>query len=133
MASSSNLYPPLVDTYAPSFLINSTNINKNICRIYFSLSLYNDITQIKNAQIIVRYQTNNLSALDSTKYPCEIKLANVEEDNTRTTSDKYYIEISPEDIEGHSFKINQYYKVQIRFTSVNASNVSLSTPQAIDS
>ena len=133
MASSSNLYPPLVDTYAPSFLINSTNINKNICRIYFSLSLYNDITQIKNAQIIVRYQTNNLSALDSTKYPCEIKLANVEEDNTRTTSDKYYIEISPEDIEGHSFKINQYYKVQIRFTSVNASNVSLSIPQAIDS
>ncbi len=41
MAAINNLYPPIVDTYMPAFLINSENAEKNICRVYFSLSLFN--------------------------------------------------------------------------------------------
>ena len=130
MAATSNLYPPLVDTYADSFLINSGNPNKNICRIYFALSLFNSLSQIKNAQISVRSQLTNLSVLKSSKYPCEIKLTSVQTDNTRTTADKYYVEISPDDIEG-GFKINQYYKVQIRFTSIAATDPPSGDVQSI--
>ena len=133
MAASSNLYPPIIDTYAPSFLINSANANKNICRVYFALSLFNNLSQISNAQVTVRSQLTNLSVLDTTKYPCEIKLTTIQTDVTRTTDDKYYIEIAPSDIKDGGFKINQYYKIQIRFTSTAAAAISLATPQSIDS
>jgi len=41
-------------------------------------------------------------------------------DNERI-GDKYYITINNSDIQG-GFNYNEYYKVQIRFTSINASN-----------
>ena len=37
-----NLYPPIVSTYMPAF------IRTTACRIYFSLSIYNSIEEIKN-------------------------------------------------------------------------------------
>lgn len=127
MAITSNLYPPIVDTYMPAFLQGTT------IKVYFSLSLFNSKDQIANAQVTVRNQLNNLSVLDENKYPSQIKLTQVLEDSNRTSDDKYYIEIYPEDIQNGEFKINQYYKIQIRFTSTAAASVSLSTPQAIDS
>ena len=59
-------------------------------------------------------------------------LTNVHIDNSRLSDDKYYIEINNDDLQ-YGFEINQYYKVQIRFTGIGASEVSLATPQAIDS
>lgn len=132
MAVNINLYPPVVDTYAPAFLVGSSDIQKNICRVYFSISLYNSLNDIKNAQVTVANQNTNLSVLDKSKYPCEIMLTDIKTDLTRVSDDKYYIEIKTSDIE-EGFQINQYYKVQIRFTAVGAANVSLNTPQAIDS
>ena len=132
MAVNINLYPPVVETYMPAFLIGSSDIQKNICRVYFSISLYNNLNDIKNAQITVANQNTNLSVLNKTKYPCEIMLTDIKTDLTRTSDDKYYIEIKTSDIE-EGFQINQYYKVQIRFTAATASNVSLDTPQRIDS
>lgn len=132
MAVNINLYPPVVETYMPAFLIGSSDIQKNICRVYFSISLYNSLSDIKNAQVTVANQNTNLSVLNKTKYPCEIMLTDIKTDLTRVSDDKYYIEIKTSDIE-EGFQINQYYKVQIRFTAAGAADVSLDTPQAIDS
>ena len=132
MAVNINLYPPVMDTYTPAFLVGSSDIQKNTCRVYFSISLYNSLNDIKNAQVIVANQNTNLSVLDKSKYPCEIMLTDIKTDLTRVSDDKYYIEIKTSDIE-EGFQINQYYKVQIRFTAAGAADVSLTPPQAIDS
>ena len=132
MAVNINLYPPVVETYMPAFLIGSSDIQKNTCRVYFSISLYNSLSDIKNAQVTVANQNTNLSVLNKSKYPCEIMLTDIKTDLTRTSDDKYYIEIKPSDIE-EGFVINQYYKVQIRFTAAGAADVDLTPPQAIDS
>lgn len=108
-----NLYPPQMPTYQDAFLATET------CRVYFSLSIYNSFNEInKNAQVTISNQQTNKSVLAQTKYPNEIKLCEVKRDAARA-SDQYYIEISPEDIQ-NGFEINQYYKVQIRFTSSTA-------------
>jgi hypothetical protein len=132
MAVTTNLYPPIVDTVMPAFLIGSESIQDNICKVYFSLSLFNSIDQIANAQITVRNQTTNKSALDSDKYPSEVMIKKVEIDDTKETDDRYYIEIKPGDMEDGSFVVDKYYKVQIRFTSVDApdSGVDLDHPDA---
>ena len=132
MATNNTLFPPVVETYSPAFLINSGDLQKDICKVYFSLSLYNSINEIKNIQITITNQNTNLSVLNKEKYPCEIMLSEIKTDLSRISDDKYYIEIKNEDIE-EGFQINQYYKVQLRFTSIEASSVSIDTPQAIDS
>lgn len=107
------LYPPQIPTYQNAFVLTSK------CRIYFSLSIYNSYKDIQNnAQVTVSNQNTNQSVLSLTKYPNEIKLCDVKIDNTKS-SDRYYIEIKPEDLQD-GFQINQYYKVQIRFTSADA-------------
>lgn len=123
MAININLYPPVVSTYMPAFL---TEVG--VCKLYFSISQYNSFEDIVNAQITVRNQNSNLSVLDKTKYPCEIMLKEIKQED-----DKYYVEITKEDINGGAFELNQYYKVQIRFTGAGAASVSLDAPQAIDS
>lgn len=132
MAVNINLYPPVADVYMPAFLIGSSDIQKNTCRVYFSISLYNSFNDIKNAQVTVANQNTNLSVLNKSKYPCEIMLTEIKTDLTRVSEDRYYIEIKPDDIE-EGFQINQYYKVQIRFTAAEAASVDLTPPQAIDS
>ena len=131
MAININLYPPIVDTYVPAFLVDS-GTDKDICRIYFTLSKFNTISDIANVQITVRNQYTNLSVLDKSKYPSEIMLTSIQEDTSKTSDDRYYIELNKTDIQGGKFEINQYYKVQMRFTHVDAAEVSLTTPQAID-
>ena len=131
MAININLYPPIVDTYIPAFLTDSET-DKDICRIYFILSQFNTMEDIKNVQVTVRSQYTNLSVLNKSKYPSEVMLTSIQEDTNRTSDDRYYIELNKTDIQGGQFEINQYYKVQMRFTHVDAAEVSLATPQAID-
>lgn len=117
-----NLYPPIIDTFMPAFVRTQT------CRVYFSLSRYNDIKEIMNAQIIVSNQSTNASVLDSVAYPVGIKVSNILIDSERITDDKYYVEINPSDLAGNrGFGVNQFYKVQIRFTSTNATSFSSDT------
>lgn len=108
-----NLYPPIIDTYMPAF-IRSQN-----CKVYFSLSSYNNLSDIKYAQISIQYQNTNNSAFNLSTYPTEIKLTKVLEDTSRVDKDKFYVEIGPKDIQGGIFNINTYYKVQIRFCDTN--------------
>ena len=133
MAVNNNLYPPIVETYMPAFLINSGDVVKDTCRVYFSISAYNSLADIANAQVTVSDQNTNVSVLNEEKYPCDIMLVPIMEDRTKTTDDRYYVDIKKTDLIGDNFEINTYYKVQIRFTSVNAESVSMTTPQAIDS
>jgi hypothetical protein len=112
---SNNLYPPLIPTWMPSFDKDSE------CRVYFSLSIYNDSDDIKNVQVIVNYQNNNLSALNSTKYPAGIKIDTLKVNNDIQGDNKYYITLSKSDLEGGEFVTNQIYKVQVRFTGTGAS------------
>ena len=122
MAATNNLYPPIISTYMPAFLVNSAIASKNICRVYFSLSQFNTVTQIKNVQVVVRNSSTNLSALNPTKYPSEIAIKPLQTDINRETDDKYYIEIEPIDMINQNFVIDQYYRVQLRFTDTEASN-----------
>jgi len=101
--------------------VNPRTTERNfICRVYFSLSEFNSISEIANAQVTVRSQLTNKSVLHKIKYPCEVMLKLIQLDPEREqagTKDKYFIEIKPEDLNGNNFTIDQYYKVQIRFTS----------------
>ena len=59
MAIGSNLYPPIMATYMPAFLRYSN------CVINFSLSSYNNFSEIGGAELSVRYQTTDRTALRS--------------------------------------------------------------------
>jgi len=129
MAVTINLYPPITETYAPAFLIGSSNINNNKCKIYFTMSMFNDLSEVKNIQVAVRNASTNVSALNPDLYPSEIKLTTALQD----ADGNFYIEINPADIINEQFIIDQYYKVQLRFTSTDASNPPAYEVQAIDS
>ena len=120
MAAINNLYPPIVSTYIPAFLINSDSEKSNICKIHFALSSFNSISDIQNVQVTVRNQNTNLSALNPNKYPSEVMITDIKIDDNISGSEKYYIEMKPSDMINDNFVIDQYYKVQIRFTGVGA-------------
>ena len=127
---SNNLYPPIFKkAYIPAFDKN----NENGCRIYFSLSTYNslsDFAHYKNnnnetasngiadlVQVSVQQQNTNYSALNLEKYPSGIMNTTMFENRQLKTDDRYYIEIKASDLINEEFLSGQYYKVQIRFTS----------------
>ncbi len=112
-----NLYPPIINTWMPAFVRTAA------CKVYFSLSNYNSIDDIRNAQVIVSNQSTNLSVLNTDQYPAGIKITNINIDNSIQGNNKYYIIISPSDLDG-GFELNQFYKVQIRFTSIDADVLS---------
>ena len=112
---SNNIYPPIVTSFAPNFVIGS----EKGCRVYFSISTYNSIGEYQDIHISVTKQSDNISALSRTKYPSQIKVATVATimtDNERTSSDRSYIVIDNDDIEG-GFQTGVVYKVQLRFSS----------------
>ena len=113
-----NLYPPIFESsYVPAFLFNSS------CRIYFSISQFNTIQDLHTSyplQITVRSQKTNQSVLSNIYYPSGIKLSSYEYDSTLN---KYYFTISNNDI-SQGWTLNEYYKVQIRFTGADAATPS---------
>ena len=107
-----NLYPPIIDTYMPAF------IRDNTCKVYFSISNFNSYEDILNAQVTVKNQNSNSSALKKEIYPNGIKICKIYIDTDVDNDYKYYIEINPKDLK-NGFELNQYYKIQIRFTHSN--------------
>ena len=116
-----NLYPPIFNrAYMPAF------VRETGCRVYFSISSYNsldelhhsnsDRTQVDGVQVVVQNQKTNQSVLASQTYPSGVKLTNLHIDSERQGNDIYYIDIFNSDIQG-GFTLNQYYKVQVRFTA----------------
>ena len=116
MAITTNLYPPIVMDTLPAF------IRTKSCKIYFSLSIYNSIADIKNVQISLINQRTNASALKTSLYPSGIKITNIYQDKDVQNDYKYWVQINPSDLAEGAFGLNQFYKVQLRFTSNSASN-----------
>lgn len=98
-----SLYPPIVDTYAPAFIMDTN------CAIKYYYSPYQDSPeQIIAIHVIVQEQNTNFSVLDTSKYPMGIK---------EISNPNGEIIIEPSDI-AEGFKNNKYYKVQLRFSTV---------------
>lgn len=97
------LLPPQIDTFLPAF-VNTTD-----AVIYFSLSPYNNSSEIQRVHVSLQNQLNNENALTNAS---GIYVAPLRYD---TTSGLYYVVIPVTSVQGGQFNINQFYKVQIRF------------------
>lgn len=103
---SNDLFPPIIDSYMPGFL------PANGCRVYFSISNYNNFDDISKAEITLKYQIDNSSALIDNAETME-KSINI--DSSKISNDKYYFEIQNEDLSNNSgFTVGTIYKLQIR-------------------
>jgi len=69
MAVTNNLYPPIVQDVQPAF------VRTNNCNIYFSLSSFNSLSDIKHVQVSLINQVTNQTAFNSL-YPLGIKFIN---------------------------------------------------------
>lgn len=98
------LYPPQVNTFMPAF------VNTQDAYIYFSLSPYNEATEIKRVHVSVTNQLTNENALID---PSGILITNLLLNKKTGMS---YIVIPYSSIK-NGWGINQFYKVQIRFDS----------------
>ena len=125
MALLNNLYPPTMPNLIPGF------IRTQNCKIYFSISDYNSQRDISNVQVSLVDVKTNVSAFKTSLYPSGIKLTELQYDPTIEDDYCYFITINTSDLKGNAFALNEYYKVQLRFTSINAAAISLNTPQAI--
>lgn len=112
------LYPPIVNYAMPAFSVSDNAVN-----IYFSLSEYNALSDIKSIQLTVRYLNSNENALNTTLYPSRIKSINTNAipiDETRITQkDKYFVTLLKSDLT-KGFELDQIYKVQLRCCSVTS-------------
>lgn len=118
---SSNYYPPILETYMPAFVVTKNNEDyKFYCRIYFSLSPYTDFSHSNYMHVKVMDQRTNQTVLKSSINGI-LTNVKVKIDNTRTTDDRYYVELRNSDFS--SFEPFNYYKVQLR----SAANKYLTT------
>lgn len=136
MAIISGLYPPIVLDTIPAF-IRTEPLG---CKIYFAIPSYNSINEIKQnyVHISVVNQKTNASALNPENYPTGVKLGSMVLDTNATNDYKYYVTITPQDLiyipaqgktplgptNTEGFELNTYYKIQLRFTSNQAPNLS---------
>ena len=91
-----NIYPPIVTSFAPCFVIGS---DKG-CRVYFSISAYNSMEEYEDVHISITRQSDNVTALNRVLYPSQIMIqpkAAILIDSERKSNDKYYITIKNED------------------------------------
>lgn len=103
---SNDLFPPIIDSYMPGFL------PAHGCRVYFSISNYNNFEDISKAEISLKYQIDNSSALMDNAETME---KSISIDSLKTSNDKYYFEIQNEDLSNSSgFIVGTIYKLQIR-------------------
>ena len=115
-----SLFPPIVDTYMPAFIVgveeSSGNSTFGDCRIYFSLSKYNSLDDIKSVWVAVNNQFTNKTVLTTKTGLKSIPAGSIETDPIRG-DDRYFITLHNEDIDG-GWALNQLYKVQLRFYGI---------------
>lgn len=113
------LYPPQVNTFMPAFDYLTD------APIYFSLSPYNDSTQIKRVHITVVSQLTNENMLANT---AGVYIAPLEIPANQEGEGLYLVRIPRTSIRGMEssesgdsetigWQINQFYKIQLRFDS----------------
>ena len=119
MPASIILYPPVLNSWMPSFIYNTSP------RVYFSISKYNQFEDIKYLQLVCVAQNTNLSVLKKDVYTAGIAMfpaSSIGIDPAIQGDDKYYIDIPNTYFTNNVLEINQFYKVQIRFASTEADN-----------
>lgn len=104
------IYPPIIDSYMPVF------DREKECRIYFSLSIYNNLNDINinQVQVTVNDQYTNKNLLID---PIGITIKPIIEDTEKTGEDRYYISLVGNDLAKGQFELNKYYKIQLRFAN----------------
>lgn len=117
-----SLYPPILASSMPAFDINDGKV-----RVYYTLSSYNAarIDDIQAVHVSVRRQSSNVNVL---KNPTEIveKPFGLQQDIDKVLN-RYFVEITTEDLNSEGFKANALYKVQLRLSSISSSNTSGNT------
>lgn len=113
------LYPPIVASSMPAFDISDGKV-----RIYYTLSTYNtsrrdDITAV---HVTVRRQSSNVNVLSSATQIVQKSFGL--QQNIDKTLNRYYIDITTDDLISEGFQVDALYKVQLRFSSVVGSNTS---------
>ena len=102
------LYPPILDTMQPAF------INTGECKVYFNINSLNTIDQYNDKLVQIKVTDNRTgkNVLREDLYPNAIKFVSLQEENSQ-----YFIAFTANDLNFKSFPIDNYYKVQIRFTA----------------
>lgn len=111
MPIGNNLYPPVVDNKINVFLKDN-----NYCRLYFSLSRFNNEDDIKYV----------LFSLKNFKTGRSILNAEISTDATNLFKDeegRYYIDIKSTNTALGEFYNDTLYSIQLRFASKNASDI----------
>lgn len=114
------LYAPVISTFMPAFATTNANGVAQPAVVYYSLSPYNNSGEIRRVHMTVVNQSNNENALKST---VGIKMVEFNSGSYDTSKNMYKIEISPTDLAGGQFNINQFYKVQLRFDTYTGTDV----------
>lgn len=123
--TTNNLFPGTIDTSMPGFLVDDDEV-----KVYFDISPYNDISDIKEnydkdnkgyIQVSLRYQNNNLNALNESS---GIVLKPYKNDKD---GKGYYFIVSADDLEKEKFLPYTYYKLQFRLTDIAASDIGEDT------
>lgn len=103
------LYAPIVPTFMRAFPNNTDAV------VYFTYSPLNNINQVKRIHVSLVDQLTNENALKDIN---GVLIYNAGEDDDHfgydVETDMYYVTIPRKDIAGEIWKINQYYKVQLR-------------------
>lgn len=107
----STLYPPTIDTFQNAF------VHTEAAKVYFSLSAYNEKTNIKRVHVSLVNQKNNENALAASSGILFLSY------NYDTSVGLYYVEILPDYLTGGVFNTNQFYKIQLRFDGYENSEV----------
>lgn len=102
------LYPPILDTTQPAF------VNTEDCKVYFIINSLNTIEDYNTDLIQIKVTDNRTgkNVLREDLYPNAIKFVSLQEENNQ-----YFITFTANDLNLKSFPIDNYYKIQIRFTA----------------
>ena len=121
----STLYPPQVETFMPAFIYTDA------VKVYFSISTFNTVTDIRKIHISVVDQKTNKNALRNPLGFIFKDFQKTISKNKDESTGLYYVEISPNELAtavtdtdengnvtvktGNEWNINQFYKIQLRF------------------
>lgn len=112
------LYPPIVENSMPAFVAKTDAV----CRVYFSLSPFNNRKHFKNVQVSVVKQDSGLNVvnrINGNRFRATGIILNVPVHETEQEN-LWYIEILNEDIGYHNamgWTPGWFYKIQIRLSN----------------
>lgn len=117
MGTLDNLYPPVINTYMPAFVVEEKEGKyTGSTKIYFSISKYNSIEDIGQVWLAVNDQYTNRNLTNSKTGLLRYSL---NKDNNRKSDDKYYITLEHNQLLNKTWEINKSYKIQIRFSNIS--------------